>query len=336
MKLFKKSNWFIALLIYFFINEILRNLNYKSISVYILCLLITSILGMFICTIPYIYILNYFSQIEKVHIKKVIPDLITMGIYYALFWVLFKPYPGDYIKVPALICTIPTLRMLFIVLIFILPSFYISLYKENKLTLKEILCSGIFSIFFQYVIIQILVIGTIIYMNTEAIFKRWSKDTYNLAFKKSFLINYRYFLPLLALTIIFTLYITILVVKKGEKRILYNPKFKYVVYKIFLNSLFVIFAILLIQKKNALMYILYLLLLLIIDFNPSLFNYWLKEYMGDALGNTIEIFLLGFFYSFDQSNSIQEYISGDFVQSLIALLLLYTTIILIKIRTKKK
>ena len=107
-------------------------------------------------------------------------------------------------------------------------------------------------------------------------------------------------------------------------------------YKIFLNSLFVIFAILLIQKKNALMYILYLLLLLIIDFNPSLFNYWLKEYMSDALGNTIEIFLLGFFYSFDQSNSIQEYISGDFVQSLIALLLLYTTIILIKIRTKRK
>lgn len=156
-----------------------------------------------------------------------------MGIYYALFWVLFKPYPGDYIKVPALICTIPTLRMLFIVLIFILPSFYISLYKENKLTLKEILCSGRFSIFFQYVIIQILVIGTIIYMNTEAIFKRWSKDSYNLAFKKSFLINYRYFLPLLALTIIFTLYITILVVKKGEKRILYNQKFKYVVYKIF-------------------------------------------------------------------------------------------------------
>lgn len=218
-----------------------------------------------------------------------------MGIYYALFWVLFKPYPGDYIKVPALICTIPTLRMLFIVLIFILPSFYISLYKENKLTLKEILCSGRFSIFFQYVIIQILVIGTIIYMNTEAIFKRWSKDSYNLAFKKSFLINYRYFLPLLALTIIFTLYITILVVKKGEKRILYNQKFKYVVYKIFLNSLFVIFAILLIQKKNTLMYILYFLLLLIIDFNPSLFNYWLKEYMSDALGNTIEIFLLGFF-----------------------------------------
>lgn len=153
-------------------------------NVYILCLLVTSILGMFICIIPYIYILSYFSQIEKVHIKKVIPDLITMSIYYALFWVLFKPYPGDYIKVPVLICTIPTLRMLFIVFIFILPSFYISLYKENKLTLKEILCSGIFSIVFQYVMIQILVIGTIIYMKTETIFKRWSKDTYNLAFKK--------------------------------------------------------------------------------------------------------------------------------------------------------
>lgn len=217
MKILKKSNWFIAMFIYFCVNEILRNLIYKSINEYIISLLTTSILGLFIFIIPYIYILNYFSQVEGVQIKKTLSDLVVIGIYYFLFWLLFRPYPSDYISATGIICTIPALRMLFIVLALILPSFYISIYKENKLTIKDILCSGMFSMIFQYLIIQILVIGTIIWINIETILKKWNVHSYNLAIERSIIVNNRYFLPLLFLTILLDLSVTVLSVEKEKK-----------------------------------------------------------------------------------------------------------------------
>lgn len=322
--------------IYFCVNEILRNLIYRSINEYIISLLTTSILGLFIFIIPYIYILNYFSQVEGVQIKKTLFDLIVIGIYYFLFWLLFKPYPGDYIDTSAIICTTPTLRMLFIVLILILPIFLYSIYKENNLTKKDILCSGIFSVVFQYLIIQILVIGTIIWLNIEIFLKKWDSHSYNLAIGRSLLVNYRYFFPLLFLIILLTLCFTVLFVRKKKRRILYNKKLGYSAFKISLNSLFIIFVILLIQKKTILMWIVYLTLLAIIHFNSKRFSQWFNEYINDALSNTIEIFFIGFFYSLDQPSKIQDYIKEDFVKALIALLVLYMVIIIWKTRTKKE
>lgn len=84
------------------------------------------------------------------------------------------------------------------------------------------------------------------------------------------------------------------------------------------------------------MWILYLVLLAIIRFNLKQFNQWFKEYTSDALSNTIEIFLMGFFYSLDRPNNVQDYIKGDFVQSLVALLVLYMTIIILRLGVEKE
>ncbi len=322
-----KKLWFIYLLA---INMLLR-MTLRILSNNFFSYIILIILNASIFFIPYIYCLYNLSNTDNQIIwKKFMCNLNIIVVFYILYFLLFYPYSKSLLFLIPTVLREVQFGFIMLILILIIPSFYISIRKTTHLTIKEYVYSFTFTVLLQLLFLQLIVL----FNSIRIIRKLMSNDSIHKniinCIRDYSVINSHNYVLFMFSTIILTLVISIYVMKQGKNRLFDNKELSYSLMKILFNGLLVIMADFLSKKENVRFYISYGVLVLVMIFGKEKFLKWFKEYSSKMFLNTMQIFLIEAVLVFVQSDTSSNYLRTSFMPVLAAILIFYMTFIVVK------
>lgn len=324
-----KSPWalFFAESLYFLINLILRYFANCSnnLKLVITLQIITSVFAIITYFLPYLYSLYYLSNTSlKPGLKRSICFVVKVILFYLLFSILFKPYPGDFISTVIWVIKIPELYVTLLIFVILMFSFFMSSKNKEILSCKDKIISGTFMALLEFMVIRIIMLVTTIYLYShDLIMGQFEPEKILSDFDHSIIANYKWIMLLSFISFSLTFSCAICFLKKNGKKLFHvTDKVSSLMNTVF-NALF-ISIVFFVSKKNYISYaITWIVLVIIMIFSKKYLEKWFDKYVQDIFKNSMQILLIGVIYTFGQPDEIQSYISGDLVKMLISIILLW-------------
>ena len=322
--IFQKRWWFILLVLIWILNKIVLCTTWISFIVRITFQLLIVIGGIFLLIIPFFYCLLYFRDLDnKVNFGKALMNIGVIICLYVSYYFLLFPYPGDYVLLIRALFYIRSVRIVFLTFILILPVFFRKTSKEKSLSRKEYIFSFIFALILQFLLVYSLAILETLILNLYEFKTHGTKDEYMYALKNSLLVNNKYIMLFLAISVTVTYACCVLFIIKDHKKVFFDKKITSAIYKILFNSLFVIMANQMINKDWFVLILEYFILLTLVYFTRNSFKKWFAEYNKEMLVNIMQVIVIGAVYTFSQYNNMSTYINNDFLQMIMSVLIFY-------------
>lgn len=331
-----KSPWalFFAECGYFLINLILRYFANCSnnLKVVITLQIITSVFAIITYFLPYLYSLYYLSNTSlKPGLKRSACFIVKVIVFYLLFPILFKPYPGDFISTVIWVIKIPELYVTLLIFFMLMFSFFMSSKSKETLSCKDKIISGTFMALLEFMVIRIIMLATTIYLYShDLIIGQVEPEKILSDFDHSIIANYKWIMLLSFISFLLTFSCAICFLKKNGKKLFHvTDKVSSLINTVF-NALF-ISIVFFISKKNYMSYIIAWIVLLVIMFLCKKYLYkWFDRYVQDIFNNSMQILLIGTIYTFGQPDEIKSYISEDLTRMLISIIVLWSIGLIIK------
>ncbi|MCW4388109.1 hypothetical protein [Limosilactobacillus oris] len=139
----------------------------------------------------------------------------------------------------------------------------------------------------------------------------------------SSLLNGKYYIVILLVSVVLNLVVTMYTMKKGENRLFKAIYVDRYLEKTLFNTIFALAATILRFKHYLIFWVLYFILFLMIQRLKNNFIDWFDDYSDNILSNIMQIFIIGAIYNLAQPSSAHNYINNDLLNLTSTALLFY-------------